>query len=211
YEMCAEDAAPGLRFASSGLHTDARHRPVFSPAQGTPAIPVPLSPQGRAERLGEKPRPRRPHCLDAGIPYAVGTRVVVQPIAELNRASEADPRLRSAREWTLRFATCPRGCRLRRRAPFVRAVARTCTWTVRPSRRRLSPHRSGTRSPLLGTRSGIVAAIRIPLPRHEDDRDAPLTGAGWQIDIPRLTAKSTPQDQSPTTIFSEKQKYRARM
>src|SRR4030095_16534954 len=39
------------------------------------------------------------------------------------------------------------------------------------------------RSPLLGTRSGIVAAIRIPLPRHEDDRDAPLTGAGWHHDI----------------------------
>src|ERR1700752_1201762 len=38
------------------------------------------------------------------------------------------------------------------------------------------------RSPLLGTRSGIVAAIRIPLPRHEDDRDAPLTGAGWSDD-----------------------------
>jgi hypothetical protein len=106
----------------------------------------------------------------------------------------------------LRLAACPGGCRLRRRAPFVRAVARTCTWTVRPSRRRLSPHRSRTSSPLLGTRSGIVAAIRIPLPRHGDDRDAPLTGAGWPINIPANAPKSTPQDQSPTTIFSENQK-----
>src|ERR1700752_2199588 len=62
------------------------------------------------------------------------------------------------------------------------------------------------RSPLLGTRSGIVAAIRIPLPRHEDDRDAPLTGAGWPINIPTRAPKSTPQNQSPTTIFSETQK-----
>src|ERR1700752_1968992 len=62
------------------------------------------------------------------------------------------------------------------------------------------------RSPLLGTRSGIVAAIRIPLQRHEDDRDAPLTGAGWPINIPTRAAKSTPRDQSPTTIFSENQK-----
>src|SRR4030095_9985272 len=62
------------------------------------------------------------------------------------------------------------------------------------------------RSPLLGTRSGIVAAIRIPLPRHEDDRDAPLIGAGWPTNIPTRAAKSTPQDRSPTTIFSENQK-----
>src|SRR5262245_8985453 len=33
-----------------------------------------------------------------------GIRAVVQPIAELNRASEADLRLRSARGWTLRLA-----------------------------------------------------------------------------------------------------------
>jgi hypothetical protein len=29
-----------------------------------------------------------------------------------------------------------------------------------------------------------VAATRIPLPRHGDDRDAPLTGAGWPIIFP---------------------------
>jgi hypothetical protein len=48
------------------------------------------------------------------------------------------------------------------------------------------------------------------LPRHDDDRDAPLTGAGWPINIPTNAPKSTPQDQSPPTIFSENQKSRNR-
>src|SRR4029453_15817514 len=104
----------------SGLHTDTRHRPVFSPAQGTPVIPVPFPPVGACGTTGRFTAPAAPAAVDAGIPHADGTRVVVQPTLELNRASEADPRLRSAREWISRFAPCPRGCRLRRRAPFVR-------------------------------------------------------------------------------------------
>ena len=60
----------------------------------------------------------------------------------------------------------------------------------------------------LGLRSGIVAATRIPLPRNEDDRHAPLTGAGWPINFPIGPAKSTAKEQSPTTIFSENQKCR---
>jgi hypothetical protein len=54
--------------------------------------------------------------------------------------------------------------------PFERAVARTCTWAVRPLRRRLSRsedqvrHRCGHRHPLRAT---------------TDNRGAPLKGAGW--------------------------------
>src|ERR1700752_991361 len=53
------------------------------------------------------------------------------------------------------------------------------------------------RSPLLGTRSAIVAAIRIPLPRHKDDRDAPLIGAGW------------PNDNCPIAKVKNKNRTRA--
>src|SRR5262249_62423948 len=55
------------------------------------------------------------------------------------KASEAAQRPRSAREWTLRLAPCPRGVTYADVTPFGRAVARTCTWTVRPCCRRLSP------------------------------------------------------------------------
>ena len=90
--------------------------------------------------------------------------------------------------------------------PFVRAVARTCTWTVRPCCRRLSLSAFRDLRSSLRPRSGIVAAIRIPLPRIEDDRDAPLTGAGW-----RRRYKSYREDQEQNannrpTIFSENQK-----
>ena len=158
-------ATPGMRIRTP----DARHRPVFRPAPGLAGLPVPHLPRRgvRNDRAFHRARGAR-IVLDAGSPHAVFAAHGQWPsptpkIVELNRAVEADLRLRSAREWTLRLAACPRGCHWRRRTPFVRAVARTCTWAVRPSRRRLSPRHSRTSSPLLGSRSGIVAAIRIPL------------------------------------------------
>ncbi len=67
--------------------------------------------------------------------------------------------------------------------PFVRAVARTCTRAVRPCYRRLPcPLWEGRALPR-ATGPGIVADLRIPLPRLEDDRGAPLNGAGWRDDI----------------------------
>ena len=48
-----------------------------------------------------------------------------------NTATEAAIRLRSAREWTLRLAACPRGCHWRRRAP-VRASCRPDMHLDRP-------------------------------------------------------------------------------
>ena len=109
-------------------------------------------------------------CLDAGSPHAVFATAhgrwssPTPKIVELNRASEADLRLRSARGWILRLAACPRGCHWRRRAP-VRASCRPDMHLDRPpvvagvcprpfSKDRRSSLRPG---------SGIVAAIRIPL------------------------------------------------
>ena len=133
------------------------------------------------------PRPRRPHGLDAGSPHAVFATAhgrwssPTPKIVELNRASEADLRLRSARGWILRLAACPRGCHWRRRAP-VRASCRPDMHLGRPP---VLPASVPVRflrigDPPLRPGSGIVAATHIPLPRFEDDRDAPLTGAGWR-------------------------------
>ena len=42
---------------------DTRDRPVLRPATGRAGYPCSFLPEGRAERLGEKPRPRRPQLL----------------------------------------------------------------------------------------------------------------------------------------------------
>ena len=57
---------------------------------------------------------------------------------------------------------CPRGVTCADVTPFVRAVARTCTWTVRPSCRRLSPSAWTVFSDPKRPGRGIVAATRIP-------------------------------------------------
>ena len=75
---------PRISLRSSGLQPDpaspyglrrarARHRPVFTPAPGLAGLPLSsVFPKGRAERLGETPRPRRPQ-VSAGIPHAKHT------------------------------------------------------------------------------------------------------------------------------------------
>ena len=161
-----------------------RHRPVSGPAPGLAGLSCSSSPpKGRAERQGVSPRPRRPHGLDAGSPHAAfaaherwssPTPKIVEP----NRASEADLRLRSAREWILRLAACPRGCHWRRRAP-VRASCRPDMHLDRPPVLPASV-------PVRFLRIAILTASRVrhrsghphPAPRIEDDRHAPLTGAG---------------------------------
>ena len=151
-----------------------RHRPVSRPAQGTPVILVPHFPKGRAERQGVSPRPRR-HVRTHGLR-------VLKAHGE-NKASDADRRLRSARGWISRLAPCPRGCRLRRRAPFVRAVARTCTWTVRPCYRRLPPSALTVFSDLRRPERGIVAATRIPLRVAKTIATRPSIGTRRDEDI----------------------------
>jgi hypothetical protein len=153
---------------------------------GRPVRPFP--PMGRAERLGEEPRPRRPHCCGQPACRWHTSGGPTRRRRSLSRTGprEAGLRLRSAREWTFRLAACPQELSLLpTRAWFVRTAARTCTWTVRPTRRRQSP-----RSPRLpdvpsvireDLRPDTVADHRTPLPRHADVRDAPLlNGAGWR-------------------------------
>ena len=80
-------------------------------------------------------------------------------------------RLRSARGWTLRLAACP-GTRCFCPAfPFVRTVARTCTWAVRPFCRSFPPIR-----PFRRTTVRRPASWRPPqpAPRHETLMRRPL-------------------------------------
>ena len=122
----------------------------------------------------------------ARMPFSVGTRAVAQPNAEdrwaePGRGSRSSPAFRTRVD----FAACcmsqglslaptrPRSCELspgHALGPSARCAG------VCPVRRedQKSSHVSGTRH-----RCGH----RIPLPRIEDDRDAPLTGAGWRSTI----------------------------
>ena len=131
--------------------TDARHRPVSTPAQGTPVILCSVSPEGTCGTTGRKPRPRRPH-VSMQAPVCKSTRAVT------GSASNVAPRQRSAREWVFQFAACPRGVTSADTDPFVRAVARTCTWTVRPFCRRLSPYSLGISAGLSGPISSASGA-----------------------------------------------------
>jgi hypothetical protein len=116
------ESHPGCRCRSSGLRIRTR---VIAPCLVRPRARrsfLFLLPRGACGTTGRKAAPAAPAVVDAGIPHAErGTRVEVQPtpkIVELNRASEADRRLRSARAWTLRLAASLTGnCRLRRPRP----------------------------------------------------------------------------------------------
>ena len=71
--LSRDPATPWVRFPIFNCQTaNARHRPVFTPAPGLAGHSCSVFPKGRAERLGETPRPRRPR-VSAGIPYAKHT------------------------------------------------------------------------------------------------------------------------------------------
>ena len=159
-----------------------RQRPVFCPASGRAGLrsrlPSSSSPKGRAEH--------RAFHRARGATWVNHVAAVCERHTAKMVASDAVRRLRSAREWISRLAPCPRRRRFRLAFPFVRAVARTCTWAVRPCCRRLSllPLSGGT---LLTASqgSGIVAATASRYPRRGDDRSEPRKGAGWRKYIPR--------------------------
>ncbi len=210
---------PGCRHSRSahratGRSIRATHAliaPCLVRPQGLPVILFLISPRGvRNDRAFHRARGAR-MCWHTGSPHAAFAAHGQWPsptpkIVELNRASEADLRLRSAREWTLRLAACPRGCHWRRRAP-VRASCRPDMHLDRPPVLPASV-------PVRFQGSAILTASKVrhrsghphPAPRFEDDRHAPLTGAGWLINFAKAAAKSSAQEQSPTTIFSENQK-----
>ena len=192
----AEDQLSDCARVSVLATADARHRPVSGPAPGLAGHPVPHLPsRGVRNDRAYSPRPQRPHVLAYGQParrFRGCTRAVAQPNAE-DRWAEPGRGSRSSPAFRTRNGLCgllhvPGVVTGADAPPFVRAVARTCTWAVRP----LSPASlfSKDRRSSLRPGSGIVAAIRIPLPRIEDDRDAPLTGAGC-----RRRYKSYREDQ----------------
>ena len=142
-----------MSLRSSGLRSpDARHRPVFCPAPGLAGRPVPFPRRGvRNDRAFH--RARGAMCREAH-----GNRV-------LRSTRQTQPRKQQ-------YACVPHAnglCGLLHvpgvvtgadAPPFVRAVARTCTWTVRPFCRRLSlkPRAKDQRSRKRLQGSGIVAA-----------------------------------------------------
>ena len=157
---------------------DARHRPRSTPAEGRRSSFAFAYPSGACGTPGRFTAPAAPGMPTRNRhtrrPVLKGTG---QPLPESRRRGhlrftplEGSPprkqvlRLRSARGWTLRLAACPRTRCYCPALPFVRTVARTCTWAVRPlrrchpnrhpesiarRRRRLKGrHRCGHRSPL---------------------------------------------------------------
>ena len=133
-------------FAGTTQSADTRHRPVFMPTSRRVGRPVPRLPLRGVRNDWARIRARgaRMGCGQPACRFRIGTRAVVQPIAGLNRATGEALRQRSARGWILRLAACPQELSLLpTRAWFVRAAARTCTWTVRPTLRRACARRRG--------------------------------------------------------------------
>src|SRR6059036_300900 len=110
-------------------------------------------------------------------------------------------RLRSAREWVFRFAPCPRGVTSADADPFVRAVARTSTWTVRPSCRRLRPPAFEGLFHLLDVWARHRGGPPHPAPHYEDAHDAPLIGPGRNLYIPMRTKRQQSFRQTRKIVF----------
>ena len=174
--MSAAQSGSGLRGRipdCAALHPgyrspDVRHRPVSRPAPGLAGHPVPHLPRRgvRNDRAFHRARGAR-MGWHAGSPHAAFAAHGQWPsptpkIVGLNRAAEADLRLRSAREWTLRLAACPRGCRLRRRAP-VRASCRPDMHLDRPP---VAP----ASVPVRSRGSSILDSVRV---RHRSGHPHP--------------------------------------
>ena len=190
---------PGLRLRSIRA-TGVRTR-VIAPCsvrpQGTPVFHVPLSPKGRAERQGVSPRPRR-HVR------AHGLRVLWAHGKTNSLGSGSTPAFRTRMD----FAACcmsqglslaptrPRSCELspgHALGPSAR-VAGVC-----PPSARFKDLRSTKASFRVRHRSGHPHPVATS---RRQSRRAPHR-SGMADRIPDAPAKSTPQDQSPTTIFSE--------
>ncbi len=105
-----------------GYSADTHHRPSFISGSGFAGRPCSFFPEGACGTTGRFTAPAAP-AFDAGIPYAVAAAHgrwsnPTSKIVELNRASDADRRLRSARGWICRLAASLTGnCRLRRPRP----------------------------------------------------------------------------------------------
>ena len=163
----------------AALHPGYRHTssPLFFVRPGAAGLLLSSLPKGRAERQGVSPRPRRPHVFACGHPARCfrGTRAMAQPNAEDRRTEpslESSPRLRSAREWILRLAACPRGRHWRRRAP-VRA---SCRPDMHLDRSPVLPASVPVRSRISDPQRGQGPAScghPHPAPRFEDDRTRP--------------------------------------
>ena len=166
-----------MSLRSSGLRSRTRViAPCFVRLQGPPVVLFLFPPKGRAERQGVSPRPRR-HVPEHMAPCAESTRQTQprkQHYACVPHANGLCGLLHVPGVVT--GADAP---------PFVRAVARTCTWTVRPFCRRLSLSAFARISDPRQRPKG-PASLRPPhpAPRFEDDRHAPLIGAGWPINFP---------------------------
>ena len=183
---------PLIEGDGEGRH--AKSFPDFDPAQGLPlshcllfAVHCPEGLCGTTGRIAAPAAPafacERPYAffaIDTRAParrFAGGLRVRAQPVSRPNRHGSSI-HLRSARDGFygllhvpgfVASADAPRSCELspgHALGPSARVtgVCAPAAFKNRNPRRRLGP--------------GIVADHRIPLPRHEHARGAPLYGAG---------------------------------
>ena len=146
---------PLIEGDGEGRH--AKSFPDFDPAQGLPlshcllfAVHCPEGLCGTTGRIAAPAAPafacERPYAffaIDTRAParrFAGGIRARAQPVSRPSPPrKQYSPAFRT--RWIVRLAACPRVCRYCRRSPFVRTVARTCTWAVCPCCRRVCPIR----------------------------------------------------------------------
>ena len=162
------------------LSPDTRHRPRSLSGLGLPVFCCLPLPERACGTTGRKSAPAAPACFwHAGIrmPFRDGIRItVVQP--ELNRP------------WTQFFACVPHAmafsvCSMSPGvvtsadfAQFVRTVARTPTWTVRPCCRRLFLQRLGALP--LASKDRHRGEPPHPAPRSKDGSNAPSHRSGMR-------------------------------
>ena len=162
---------------------DAHHRPSFMSGSGFTGLFLSSLPRGACGTTGRFTAPAAPtSCVmrAARLPFSSAHGRWPSPtpkIVELNRASEADLRLRSARGWILRLAASLTGnCRLRRPRPD-RTNCRTGMHLDRPPVASASiscPTADPRLSSVIRRLSGPTSQRPPhPAPQLDDDRVAP--------------------------------------
>ena len=154
--------------------SDARHRPVFSPAPGRAGRPVPQSPRRGVRNDRAFHRARGAMCEHMAS-VCFRTRQNKQPRKRLNARVPHANGFRGLLHvpGVVACADAPRSCELspgHALGPSAR-VAGVC-----PPSARFKDLRSTKASFRVPHRSGHPH----PAPRCEDSRDAPLIGAGWR-------------------------------
>ena len=154
---------PRMSLRSSGLRSGHASSPRFLVRPRARRSFLFLFAVGACGTLGETPRPRRPHCCGHPACRFRKRHPGSGPAAKLNRPQNAVFACVPHANGFFSLLHAPGGIASADAVPFVRAVARTCTWTVHPFCRRLRPPAFEDYSIFSTLGPGIVADHRIQL------------------------------------------------